>query len=108
MSRIRLAAATVALFLGLDLAVVTATVMRGKDGFDPMATAGPASIWSSIGLAFLAPVLIHAALGRPARSRDQAPPATSRHCTSASAPGACPPPPCRSSCSPASPPAPST
>jgi putative ABC transport system permease protein len=64
MSRIRLAAAAVALFFGLDLAVITATVMRGKDGFDPMATAGPASIWCSIGLALLAPVLVHAATTR--------------------------------------------
>ncbi|HEY1180552.1 MAG TPA: ABC transporter permease, partial [Phytomonospora sp.] len=64
MSRVQLAAAAVTLFLGLDLAVLTATVMRGRDGFDPMATAGPASIWSSIGLALLAPVLIHAATGR--------------------------------------------
>lgn len=64
MSRIRLTAAIVALFLGLDLAVVTATVMRGKDGFDPMATAGPAAIWCSIGLALLAPMLLHAATGQ--------------------------------------------
>ncbi|GAA3441528.1 FtsX-like permease family protein [Planomonospora venezuelensis] len=54
----RAAAAGLFLFLGADLAVVTATVMRGKSDFEPMATAGPASIWFSAGLALLAPSLL--------------------------------------------------
>ncbi|GGT73471.1 FtsX-like permease family protein [Actinomadura citrea] len=58
MSRKRVAAAAVFLFLGTDLAVITATAMRGKDDFEPMATAGPAAIWFSIGLALLAPALL--------------------------------------------------
>ncbi|GGS81542.1 transporter [Planobispora rosea] len=58
LSRRRIAAAGLLLFLGTDLAVVTATVMRGRDDFEPMATAGPASIWFSAGLALLAPALL--------------------------------------------------
>ncbi|WP_449064857.1 FtsX-like permease family protein [Planomonospora algeriensis] len=54
----RVAAACLLLFLGADLAVVTATVMRGREDFEPMATAGPASIWFSAGLALLAPALL--------------------------------------------------
>jgi len=50
--------AVVMIFLGVDLAIVTATVMRGVEGFDPMATGGPAAIWFCLGLALLAPVLV--------------------------------------------------
>lgn len=64
MSRKRVAAAGVFLFLGADLAVITATVMRGKDDFEPMATAGPAAIWFSIGLALLSPALLRRVTGR--------------------------------------------
>ena len=60
----RIAAAAVFLFLGADLAVVTVVAMRGEPGFEPMATAGPASIWCSIGLALLAPALVRAVAAR--------------------------------------------
>jgi putative ABC transport system permease protein len=62
-SKKRVAAACVFLALGLDLAVVTATVMRGK-GIDSMATAGQASLHTAIGLALLAPMLVRTIAGR--------------------------------------------
>lgn len=71
MSRKRYIAAGVFLFLGADLAVITATVMRGKEDFEPMATAGPAAIWFSIGLALLAPVLLRAVTTRIAGPLDR-------------------------------------
>lgn len=45
------------LALGLNLAIVTATAMKGK-GSDAMQTAGQTSIWVAIGLAILAPALV--------------------------------------------------
>ena len=57
MSRKRIVAASLFLVLGLDLAVVTATAMRGR-GADAMATAGQASILFAIGLSILAPALV--------------------------------------------------
>ena len=59
MSKKRVLAAALFLALGINLGVVTATVFRGE-GYDAMQTAGQASIWSSIGLALLAPVLMRA------------------------------------------------
>jgi putative ABC transport system permease protein len=56
----RLAGGVVFLLLALNLAVVTATVMR-DEGSDAMATAGQADILASLGLALLAPWLIRAA-----------------------------------------------
>jgi ABC-type antimicrobial peptide transport system permease subunit len=66
MSRKRVVAACLFLALGLALAVVTATVMRGK-GIDAMATAGQASIHAAIGLALLAPLLVRTVAGRLSR-----------------------------------------
>lgn len=63
MSRRRIAAACLFLVLGLDLAVVTATVMRGE-GVDAMATAGQASILVAIGLSLLAPALVRVVAAR--------------------------------------------
>ena len=57
MSRKRIVAGWLFLALGLDLAVVTATVFHGE-GIDAMQTAGQASIWAAIGLALLAPALV--------------------------------------------------
>lgn len=65
MSKKRVVAAVVSLAIGLDLAVVTATVMNGQ-GVDAMATAGQASIFFAIGLALLAPVLVRAVGARVA------------------------------------------
>jgi cell division protein FtsX len=56
-SRVRVLAATLCLAAGVSCAVLTTTVMSGK-GTDTMQTAGQASIWTSIGLALLAPPLI--------------------------------------------------
>jgi FtsX-like permease family len=57
MSKKRVVAAGVLLLLGLDLAVVTSTVMNGQ-GIDAMQTAGQASIYAAIGFALLAPYLV--------------------------------------------------
>jgi hypothetical protein len=57
MSKKRLVAAGLFLAVGLDLAVVTATVMRGK-GIDAMQTARQASLLTAIGFALLAPLLV--------------------------------------------------
>ncbi|MEU8134254.1 FtsX-like permease family protein [Streptodolium elevatio] len=57
LSKKRIAVGVVFLLLALDLAVVTATVMKGK-GSDAMQTAGQTSIWAAIGLAVLAPAII--------------------------------------------------
>ncbi|WP_395105441.1 FtsX-like permease family protein [Actinomadura sp. SCN-SB] len=62
MSRKRVAFGIVFLLLGLNLAVVTATVMK-DEGMDAMATAGQADIMASLGLALLAPWLIRWAAG---------------------------------------------
>lgn len=59
MSKKRVVAAVLLLALGVSLGVVTATVFRGE-GYDAMHTAGQASIWSPIGLALLAPILVRA------------------------------------------------
>ncbi|GAA2158289.1 FtsX-like permease family protein [Actinomadura napierensis] len=48
------------LFLAVDEAVVTMTMMRGK-GSDAMATSGQADILAAIGLALLAPVIVRRA-----------------------------------------------
>ncbi|MCF2532558.1 ABC transporter permease [Yinghuangia soli] len=56
----RIAAGVAFLLLALNLAVVTATVMKGK-GSDAMQTAGQTSIWAAIGLAVLAPALVRKA-----------------------------------------------
>jgi FtsX-like permease family len=55
----RTVAAVLFMLLGLDLAVVTATVFHGE-GVDAMQTAGQACIWFAIGLALLAPALVRA------------------------------------------------
>jgi ABC-type antimicrobial peptide transport system permease subunit len=57
MSKKRVIAAWVFIALGLNMGVMTATVMHGK-GTDAMQTAGQASIWFAIGLALLSPVLV--------------------------------------------------
>ncbi|TDD70580.1 FtsX-like permease family protein [Actinomadura rubrisoli] len=57
MSKKRIVFAGLFLLLALDLAVVTATVMRDK-GTDAMATAGQADILAAIGLALLAPAIM--------------------------------------------------
>jgi putative ABC transport system permease protein len=57
MSKKRIVGAVLFTLLGLDLAVVTATAMRGA-GSDAMSTAGQASIYASIGMALLGPVVI--------------------------------------------------
>jgi ABC-type antimicrobial peptide transport system permease subunit len=57
MSKKRMVAAWIFIALGLNMGVMTATVMHGK-GTDAMQTAGQASIWFAIGLALLAPVLV--------------------------------------------------
>ena len=90
MSRKRIVAAALFLLLGLDLAVVTATVMRGK-GADAMATAGQASIFFAIGLSLLAPALVRrvtARLAGPLAGRP-APAATSRRSTCAGEASSC-------------------
>jgi putative ABC transport system permease protein len=63
MSKKRIAAAVFFLLLGLNMAVVTATVMDGK-GIDAMQTAGQASIHAAIGLALLAPLLVRVVTAR--------------------------------------------
>ncbi len=62
MSKKRMVAAGLFLALGVDLAVVTATVMR-DEAEAAIATAGQADILASIGLALLAPVLVRRAVG---------------------------------------------
>ncbi len=65
MSRKRKIGAVVLILLGLDDAVMTATLMK-NEGYDTMEIAGQACILTGIGLALLAPVLIRitaAALG---------------------------------------------
>ena len=62
-SRKRIVAGILFLALGLNMAVVTATVMSGK-GIDAMQTAGQASIYAAIGLALLAPFLARAVAAR--------------------------------------------
>lgn len=57
MSRKRVIAAIVFLAAGLNCGILTATLFDGK-GIDAMQTAGQASIWFSIGLALLGPVLV--------------------------------------------------
>ncbi|MFG2002969.1 FtsX-like permease family protein [Spirillospora sp. NPDC048911] len=57
MSKKRVAGAALFLLLGLDLAVVTATAMRGE-GSDAMSTAGQADICVAIGLALIGPVIL--------------------------------------------------
>ena len=59
MGKKRVVAAGLFLAIGINLGVVTATVFRGE-GYDAMQTAGQASIWASIGVALLAPVLVRA------------------------------------------------
>jgi predicted lysophospholipase L1 biosynthesis ABC-type transport system permease subunit len=61
MSRKRIVTALVFLAGGLNLGIVTATVMHGK-GTDAMQTAGSASILFAIGLALLGPVLLRRAV----------------------------------------------
>jgi ABC-type antimicrobial peptide transport system permease subunit len=62
MSRKRWIFGIVFLLLGLDLAVVTATAMRGL-GTDAMQTAGQTSIWVAIGFALLGPALLRRTAG---------------------------------------------
>ena len=71
MGRKRIVAACLFLVLGLHLAVITATAMRGK-GADAMATAGQASIFVAIGLSLLAPVLVRAVTTRLAGPLEEA------------------------------------
>jgi ABC-type antimicrobial peptide transport system permease subunit len=63
MSRKRWIFGIVFLLLGLDLAVVTSTAMRGT-GTDAMQTAGQTSIWAAIGFALLGPALLRRTTGR--------------------------------------------
>jgi putative ABC transport system permease protein len=65
-SRKRIVAACLFLAIALNLAVVTAIVMRGR-GIDAMATAGQASVHAAIGLALLAPTLVRTVAGRLSR-----------------------------------------
>ncbi|WP_345023947.1 ABC transporter permease [Actinomadura keratinilytica] len=58
-SRKRVVFALLFLLLGADLAIVTATVMRGE-GSDAMQTAGQTSIWVAVGFALLGPMLLSA------------------------------------------------
>ncbi|MBC6460570.1 ABC transporter permease [Actinomadura sp. HBU206391] len=57
MGKVRVIAALVFLACGLNLGILTATVMGAED-FEAMQTAGPASIVSSIGMALLGPLLV--------------------------------------------------
>jgi hypothetical protein len=61
MSRKRIIFGVLFLLLGVDLAVVTATAMRGT-GTDAMQTAGQTSIWAAIGFALLGPALLRRVL----------------------------------------------
>lgn len=65
MSKKRIVFGCVFLALGLDLAIVTATVMHGKK-IDAMSTAGPAAIWFALGLAVLSPLLVRFVINRVA------------------------------------------
>ena len=70
LSKKRITAAVLFLAIGINLGVITAIVFRGE-GYDAMQTAGQASIWASIGFAFLAPALVRtvtAILARPSSS----------------------------------------
>ncbi|MDL4816072.1 FtsX-like permease family protein [Actinomadura opuntiae] len=70
LSRKRAVFAGLFLFLAVNEAVVTMTMMRGK-GSDVMATSGQADILAAIGLALLAPVIVRRAtalLARPLRA----------------------------------------
>ncbi|MGI5327474.1 FtsX-like permease family protein [Actinomadura nitritigenes] len=60
LGRRRAVFAGVFLFLAVDEAVVTMTMMRGK-GTDAMAASGQADIFAAIGLALLAPVIVRRA-----------------------------------------------
>ncbi|MFB4314813.1 FtsX-like permease family protein [Actinomadura sp. 21ATH] len=62
----RIAGGIVCLLLGLDLAVITSTVLR-DEGDAAMATAGQADIFAALGLALLAPWLIRRIAGALAR-----------------------------------------
>ncbi|UGQ14654.1 FtsX-like permease family protein [Yinghuangia sp. ASG 101] len=62
LSRKRIAVGVGFLLLAVNLAVVTATVMKGE-GSDAMQTAGQTSIWAAIGLAVLAPALVRRVAG---------------------------------------------
>ncbi|GAA2414731.1 ABC transporter permease [Actinomadura vinacea] len=66
MGKARVAGGIVFLLLGLNLAVVTSTVMR-NEGTDAMATAGQADILAALGLALLGPWLIRRTAGALAR-----------------------------------------
>ncbi|REE97690.1 ABC transporter permease [Thermomonospora umbrina] len=66
MSKKRWIGGVVFLLLATDLAVITATVMRGE-GSDIMQTAGQTSIWASIGFALLGPFLLRRVTGLLAR-----------------------------------------
>jgi len=57
MTKKRIVFGVLFLLLGVDLAVVTATVMRGE-GTYAMQTAGQTSIWAAIGFALLGPALL--------------------------------------------------
>jgi putative ABC transport system permease protein len=59
-SRKRIVFACIFLFVGLDCACLTATVFK-NNGFTTMSVAGEAGIWTTIGLALLAPVLMRVA-----------------------------------------------
>ncbi|KAB2373085.1 FtsX-like permease family protein [Actinomadura montaniterrae] len=65
LGRRRTVFAGVFLFLAVDEAVVTMTMMRGK-GTDAMAASGQADIFAAIGLALLAPVIVRRATALPA------------------------------------------
>lgn len=62
MSRTRLWAGIICLAIGVDAMVLSLTIVSGKDVYGVQSTAAEACIWSGIGLALLAPVLLRAAI----------------------------------------------
>lgn len=62
MGKLRISAAVLLLAVGLNYSILTVTVMDdSSDPYGAMSTAGPASVFTSIGLALLAPVLLRSA-----------------------------------------------
>jgi putative ABC transport system permease protein len=62
MSRTRLWAGIICLAIGVDAMVLSLTIVSGKNVYGVQAIAAEACIWSGIGFALLAPVLLRAAL----------------------------------------------
>jgi putative ABC transport system permease protein len=62
MSRTRLWAGLICLAIGVDSTVLSLTIVRGTNVYGVMSIAAEACIWSGIGFALLAPVLLRAAI----------------------------------------------